>query len=353
MRNSPIHFKLKIRTVAFFALAVFPLCTVHGSGNRPVDKAKGVTVSYSDFHGWNAIVLRNCAAEVVIVPEIGRIMEFNSIDDKGRTMPGPFWKNPALAHDMPADVEGWRNFGGDKAWPAPQSDWPRVSGRAWPPPIGFDAVPFTPAITANPKHNSVQLISPVDSTYGVRIRRTITLDNQKPVIMINTTYGKVRGEAVRVAIWSITQLDSPDRAFILLPQHSQFSQAFVNLTRGEPRDLKVDGRLLSLSRDLQSKTKIGSDGDALLWVGSGADLLIQSKAADLEGKISGDWPEQGSHSQIYTSPGNEMKYVEFELLDRLRELKVGEKASLQVVYTLIPRTASDPLAEARKVFHLP
>jgi hypothetical protein len=40
------------------------------------------------------------------------------------------------------------------------------------------------------KRGQVQLVSPVDSTYGVRIRRTISLDSQKPVVTIKTVYGE-------------------------------------------------------------------------------------------------------------------------------------------------------------------
>jgi hypothetical protein len=321
-----------------------PLCVAGNSKNKP-GSAGGVTVTRSNFHGWKAIVLRNRTAEVVIVPGIGRVMEFNLVDDEGRTIPGPFWSNPAVDKDMPADVEGWRNYGGDKTWPAPQSEWPKIAGRAWPPPNGFDAVAFAATVTSRQIH----LVSPVDSVYGVRIRRTISLDSQNPVVTLTTVYEKVRGASVRVSIWTITQLASPDRAFILLPQHSQFPQGYANLISPPPHDLKVEGRLLSMTRDLASKAKIGSDGNALLWVGSGADLLLESKATDADSDHA-DWPDQGSHSQIYTSPGDQMKYVEFELLDRLHDLKPGEKASLAAVYTLIPRTQSDPAAEARKVF---
>jgi hypothetical protein len=352
------YFGWTILAATFWALTFFPLCVAESSKNQPAGKTSGgVSVAHSDFHGWKAIVLRNRAAEILIVPDIGRVMEFNLLDDAGRTVPGPFWNNPALDTNMPADVEGWRNYGGDKAWPAPQSEWPKIAGRGWPPPNGFDVVPFAATITATKKGRQVQLVSPVDSRYGVRIRRTISLDSQKPLVTIRTVYEKVRGTPVRMSVWTITQLASPDRAFILLPAHSKFPQGYINSIPPPPRDLRVDGRLLSVGRDLSHKVKIGSDGDALLWVGSGADLLLESKASDPDGDQpdanKADWPEQGSHSQIYTSPGEQMKYVEFELLDRLRDLKPGQKASLEAVYTLISRTQSDSAAEAKKVFQQP
>ena len=334
------YFKLNLGIAALYALTLLPLCAAESSA---------VSVIPSTFHGWKSIVMRNRAAEVVIVPEIGRVMQFNLIDQ-----PGPLWLNPVLEKDMAADVEGWKNFGGDKAWPSPQVDWPKVTGRGWPPPSGFDAMPFTASIKMTAKGRQVQLVSPVDPTYGVRIQRTISLDRQKPVLTIKTEYKKVRGAPVRIGVWTITQLAPPDRAFILLPPRSRFLCGYTNLPPA-PHDLKIEGRLLSLSRDPANKVKIGSDGESLLWVGGGADLLLDRKADNADAKKREgselDWPELGSHSQIYTNPGNEIKYVEFELLDRLHDLKRGQNTSFEVRYTLIPRTESDPAAEARKVFH--
>ena len=342
----------RILAAAVIALTFICLQTVEFTAARTRNEPAGVSVTHSDFHGWKAIVLRNRATELVVVPEIGRVMEFNLLDGTGRTVPGPFWNNPALDKAMPADVEGWRNYGGDKAWPAPQSDWPKMIGRGWPPPSGFDAVPFIATV----KGGRIQLLSPVDPNYGVRVRRTINLDSEKPVVTVKTTCEKVRGGPVRMSVWTITQLASPERAFILLPPHSQLAQGYTNLAPPMPNDLKVEGRLLSLSRDLSRKVKIGSDGTALLWVGGGVDLLLQNKAANVGSAKRGseaEWPEQGSHSEIYTSPGDELKYIEFELLDRLLDLKPGQQASLEVVYTLIPRTQVEPAAEARKIFQLP
>ena len=331
----------KLLAAALFALALSSWCAAK-------DTPQKISVTHADFHGWTAIVVSNGAARLVIVPDIGRVMEFDLLDAQGQVVRGPFWNHPAVDKNLPADVEGWKNFGGDKAWPSPQSDWPKVVGRGWPPPDGFDAVPF--AATINGRR--IQLLSPVDAIYGVRVRRTISLDSRKPVVTIKTAYEKVRGAPVHMSVWTITQLASPERAFILLPAHSEFARGFVNLRPEEPRDLKVEGRLLSLTRDLAKGAKIGSDGAALLWVGEGADLLIENRATRAGG-TNADWPEQGSRTQIYTNPGEQMKYVEFELLDRLHDLKPGQKAALEAIYTLIPRTQADPATEAEKVFQQP
>jgi hypothetical protein len=334
---------------SFSLVCIFAFALAASAATRSTRKANGlpsgVSVTHTDFHGWKAIVLRNRAAEAVIVPQIGRVMQFSLLDDNGKTAPGPLWNNPAIGLDLQADARGWTNFGGDKAWPAPQADWPKMTGKAWPPPKTFDAV----ADTATVEGSHVELVSPVDANYGIRVRRIISLDRQKPVMTIETSYEKTQGDSVRVGVWSITQMQSPERAFILLPEHSVLPQGHIDLVQPAAKDLQVNGRLLSVTRDPQTRSMTGSDGEALLWVGDGPDLLIENLAAEPPA-ASAEWPEQGSHSKIYTNAGEQMKYIELELLNRLYDLKPGKSAALRVGYTLIRRTETDPVAEAKKVF---
>jgi hypothetical protein len=83
----------------------------------------------------------------------------------------------------------------------------------------------------------------------------------------------------------------------------------------------VNGRLLSLARDTAQKTMIATDGDALLWVGDGPDLLIEKPHAGALAREA-EWHE-GTHSQIYTSSDDAESYVELELLGPLHELEPG------------------------------
>jgi hypothetical protein len=325
-----------------FWVSVLPSFAANKSADKAVSKS-GVTVSTGDFHGWRATILRNKVAQVVIVPAIGRIMNFDLLDAKGNVIPGPFWNNPGLGEGLQADARGWKNYGGDKAWPERQADWPAMEHKAWPPPQAFDASHYEESITGS----KVEIVSPVDEAYGVRVRRTISLDPHKAAMTVQTTYEKVQGPPVQIGVWTITQSNSPDRAFILVPQHSAFSQGYTNLLHTQPEDLRVDGRLLSVVRGLQRPSMIGSDGNALLWVGNAPDLLIENKSPEPAERV--EWPESGSHTKIYTSPGDRLMYVELELLNPIQNLKTGESSSMETTYTLIRRTESDPLAEAKKV----
>ncbi|HVY68516.1 MAG TPA: hypothetical protein VHH73_01215, partial [Verrucomicrobiae bacterium] len=128
----------------------------------------GVTVQKAAYHGWpDALVLGNGKAEVVIVPAVGRVMQFRFAGTNGD---GPFWENRALDGKAPdSKSKDWGNFGGDKAWPSPQADWPKVTGRGWPPPPAFDSMP----VEARVEGKVVTLVSAVDPFYGIKTRRRI------------------------------------------------------------------------------------------------------------------------------------------------------------------------------------
>jgi hypothetical protein len=302
-----------------------------------------------DFHGWPAMALRNGRLEVVVVPAIGRIMSLGFAGDSDAS--DLLWRHGQLGPALAPDENGWINYGGDKAWPAPQADWEKMVGKGWPPPATFDAKAHT---VASINRSQIEMLSPVDPGYGLRVRRTVKLFDD--LMFVDTAYEKVEGAPVRVAVWTITQLVSPDRVFALLPERSAFPGGHRSLMPAPPKDLKVDGRLLSLVRDPNEKTMIASDADALPWVGPARDLVIETMSASFAGgeiwqPIAPGAPRPaGAHAQIYTSSDGAEPYVELELLGPLVDLAAGQRAMISARYRLIRRENADPLAEARRVF---
>lgn len=293
-----------------------------------------------DFHGWSAHALENGHTRVVVVPAIGRVMSLGFVGDGG--ISDVLWRHGQLGPRLAPDENGWINFGGDKAWPAPQSDWERMVGKGWPPPATFDAAPYTVTATGA----AIELLSPVDPTYGLRVRRRVSLQND--LMLIDTAYEKVQGAPVRVAVWTITQLVSPERMFALLPQRSAFANGHRSTLPAAPKDLTVEGRLLGLARHPTDKTMIVNDADALLWVGPGRSLVIETTGTEPAAK--GLPRPGGAHAQIYTSPDGAEPYVELELLGPLVDLAPGQRASMSVRYRLLRREEADAGAEARRVF---
>jgi hypothetical protein len=293
-----------------------------------------------DFHGWPALALRNGHTEAVVVPAIGRVMSLGFAGDGGAS--DPLWRHGQLGPSLAPDENGWINYGGDKAWPAPQSEWQAMVGKGWPPPVTFDAA----AHVAATKGSAIELLSPVDPAYGLRVRRTVTLSNE--LMLVTTAFEKVEGPAVRVAVWTITQLVSPDRMFALLPEPSAFPGGHRSTLPAAPKDLTVDGRLLGLARHPTEKTMIVNDADALLWVGPGRDLVIENVGTRPAAATAP--PPGAARAQIYTSPDGAEPYVELELVGPLVELAPGQSAAMDVRYRLIRREKDDPLDEARRVF---
>lgn len=95
------------------------------------------TVKRVAYRGWNeAVTISNGKVEAIVVPQIGRVMQFRFTGDHD----GPFWENSRLSGKAPnSQSSEWGNFGGDKSWPAPQAEWEKMTGRGWPPPAAFDS----------------------------------------------------------------------------------------------------------------------------------------------------------------------------------------------------------------------
>ena len=289
------------------------------------------------YHGWpNSFTLSNGKVEAVVVPAIGRIMQFGFVGDEG-----VFWENRDLDGQSGSwEADKWVNFGGDKTWPAPEADWSKQTRRKeWRPPPAFDSM----AVQARLESRGIVLVSPVDPYYGIQTYRRITLEENQPVMRVTTTYEKVSGKALRVGVWTITQLKDPLGIYVPLASETIFPKRYALLSQTPPPDMKIASGLISLARDPTASYKIGADSETLLWVGTKHALRV-----DAPRQRKAEYPDQGSSVEVYTNP-DPLQYIELETLGPLQTLKVGERMEHTVTYTLIRRTELDPEAEARKI----
>lgn len=296
---------------------------------------RGKAAGAIQHHGWDgALTLSNGVVEVIVVPAVGRIMQFRFVGEDD-----VFWENPRLLGKI-ADLhsEEWLNFGGDKVWPSPQSDWQKLTGKGWPPPATFDSTPLEGRLVGN----EIELVSPVDPHYGIRVRRRISLVPRQPTLRITTVFEKVSGDPLKISIAVITQVRDFDRAYIVLPEKSKFPQGYRHLNFEVPQDLKVSGRLLSLTRARSFKTQIGSDGGTMLWVSDQHALFIEAPLV-----AGAEYPNQGCSTVVYTNEDPDA-YAELETFSPLRTLKAGEEMEQTNTYTLSRFTLADPDVEVRK-----
>ena len=300
-----------------------------------------ISLSRISYHGWpDSLLLSNGIVEVIIVPAIGRVMQLRFAGDEA----GALWENGELLGQplsAKATADGWLNFGGDKAWPSPQSDWEKRTGRAWPPPATFDSVP----LQATSEDSGVVLTSGVDPHFGIKVVRHVRLAPQSSQLKITTEFQKVAGATVRIGVWIVTQVPEPERVFILLPERSGFPGGFIQQTGPPPKDLRHDGRLLSLNRDPSEYIKIGTEGTSLLWMDKRLALLVRAE------DTPGEYPNGGSRTEVYTNP-DPYPYAELETEGPLVTLEAGARTARTNTYTLFRRNTSDCLLEARCLFAL-
>jgi hypothetical protein len=291
----------------------------------------------TNHHGWtNSILVSNGKVEVVIVPDIGRVMQFRFAGEAE----GPFWENTTLFGKAPdPKATEWVNFGGDKTWPSPQGDWERNMLRKWPPPEAFDAMPVEVGIDGQ----VVTIVTPVDPHFGIRARRRIELDIDLPVMTITTTYEKVSGLPMEIGVWVITQLKHPVGVYAIQPDFSRYRDGYNRQSDELPTGLQVGKGLLSLTRDSKTPHKIGTDASTLVWVGTQEVLRIDSAR-----RFDGHYPDQESSAEIYTNP-DPLAYVELEMLGPVQHMIIGNKLSRTSTYTLLHRAERDPDLEVQRM----
>lgn len=271
----------------------------------------------TNYRGWpDSYIISNQKSEVIVVPAIGRVMQFRFA---GETE-GPFWENRALdGKPVNPTSKDWGNFGGDKTWPAPQSDWPKATPRGWPPPVAFDSMPVETRIEGA----KLRLISPVDPHYGIRTERVITLDPADPKMTIETTYFKTEGEPRKVGVWIITQLSEPEDVLLRVS-----TEKYVKQSGELPLDLKYAQDGFHLKRSPTKNTKIGTEASTLEWRNKRWSLSIESP------RITGaEYPDENSSAEVYTN-ADPLAYVELEMLGPLKTLKVGDTLSQTNAYIL-------------------
>lgn len=322
------------------AAARAELATILKQQEQP---AVRVTVEQVTYEGWqNAYRITNGTMEAIIVPQIARVMRYAYIDG-----PNLLWNNPAELGKA-GDPQGWINFGGDKAWPWSQDDWPTWFKREanWPPPPEAEQTPHTVQVVGI---NTVRLTSPVLAQTGLRIVRDITLAETGTRLYTVTKIERVEeGYDFPVGAWAIAQTPFVCGNLVahLLPSETTLAEGWRILGDSAPFQgiyRSKDGVTLTVERDPHAKTgrKLGFDGDAIAGVIGDTVLMIR---ADAYGAKGFDW-RPGERGQIYISdPGS--PYIEWEFTSPRKPLQKGESVTLATMFEARKLAANRDAGEA-------
>jgi hypothetical protein len=289
-----------------------------------------VTVTQISYHGWiRAYDLSNGIVDIIVVPAIGRIMAFQFT---GHPETSPLWNNPKEAGKLPFGRPDWPNFGGDKLWPSPESDWSR-HGKAWPPDSTFDAGPYKATNIAG----GLRLTGPVSAGYAIRAVREIVLSAGSPSVTIKDIFIKSAApkgnkNGFPVAIWNVTQIRPESTVYLPVNPRSRLGpQKFVVLAKpSEKPNWKVKAGVIQVTHNEQDSTKVGVDdsGGWLVTVYSRNLLFSQH----FRKSALGPYLDHGTNAQVWSNVSP--SYLEMELHGSGQKLCAGQSMSRVVIWHL-------------------
>lgn len=330
--EKPAAFRSGLRKAGcLFIMTLLVCAAVQG---QPATTATPGSASFTNYHSWsNAVSLQNGIVEVLIVPSIGRVQQFRFVGDAD----GAFWEDPRMFGRGPSGF--YANFGGDKAWPSPQSEW------GWPPPKGFDGS----TNSASLENSRVILATPVDTRYGIKTTRVIELVPGQPVMRIRTVFERTQAASKTNAlgIWIDCQatVTQESRCYVPVPATSIYPTGFTTngssaYTPALPAGFTHANGLISFGPD-STNHKLGFDGGILVLVGPA--LSLRMDAPRVPGAV---YPDGNASTEVYTAGS---RYFELEMMGPLTELPLGGRMEFVTTYSLFRRTESASDAEAQKV----
>jgi hypothetical protein len=289
-------------------------------------------VEERDFRGWQAAYLKNDLITLVAVPDIGgRIMAY----DLG---PYPYiYVDRHYAGQLftPEENQGdgslaaWKNYGGDKTWPAPQG-W--VSDEQWPGPPDpiLDTGRYRlDALRSDGQTATVEMTSPLGSSTGVQIGRQATIHADSSRVTLDLSFRNVSKRKVRWSIWDVIQLNAerilPDgqlapetRCVVTAPINSgsKFDKGFYVMA-GNPdnpqwRSDKDAG--LFFGEYQWEIGKVGLDSRSG-WAAFADTSVNQAFAARYTSFPDQDYPDDGAGVEFWTVGRGQVANLDYEKSD--------------------------------------
>jgi hypothetical protein len=275
-----------------------------------------------DICGWNGYRLRTGDISLGVTPQIGgRILSltyhgeellFVQEEHKGEVF------DFSHVDDLVLEKErlGFRFWGGDKTWVAPQSAW-------WSkiPPLELDAGQYS----VHAIDHGLEMISPVCHETGLQIIRRIELNEDQSIVLTETFRNTTRQEIQR-GIWNVTQVLRPFDVY--LPAKKENIRAYEDEGLIEEANKKISAQedWVKIQCNDQTWFKFGGIVDKGIVIA----LRRKSENATLAfvRQFSIDPLATYAHdaiAEVYNSPSHE--YLEIEVHAPFIKLEKGQETS--------------------------
>jgi len=293
-------------------------------GNKK-DEPEVPEVELSQFS--DAIRLTNGTVNLVIIPSLGgRIMRYGLVGEAN------FLWNNADIPDLSEGRPDYFNYGGDKAWPWPQDDWPLLIGRNFPPPPECDQAVFKSRLIGS---HAVRLESPLIPSHAARIVREISLEPTGTRVTIVTRLELASGERPppSMAAWTITQVPGDCTIYARMIPDGAFASMRPELPT--PTTRPITGGVIAIEKTTPASSKTGLDAD-LFAAASGQLLFVERCPTAAQRTEKYRAAERG---QLFIQQADPPKrdiprYLELEFTSPREDLAGGRRPELRVTWEL-------------------
>jgi hypothetical protein len=310
-----------------------------------------VSCKKSKFRGWRAVTLDNDLVTLVVVPDIGgRIMAFNL---------GSYeylYVDPELAGKLFSPEENygqgrlvdWKNYGGDKTWPAPQG-WEDDSQWHGPPDPVLDTGRYSLAeLECEDSFASLKMISPPDYRTGVQITRQVGIIQGSSRVRLDLAFTNITDRQIRWSIWDVVQLNAAklgnhseqghDSSCVVtapLDPNSRFPRGF-NVMFGEENNPQWTGDQQSGLFKASYQWKIGKVGidSPGGWIAFSNNSQGYGFVEQFDYELGGEYPDDGATVECWTVGDgvvesldyseNQIYLMETEVLSTMRDIHPGK-----------------------------
>ena len=294
-----------------------------------VCSAKAETsIQKTTFRGFAAYRISDQQTQAIVVPATGRVLEYGFV--------GSFnwlWQLPEREARDAKPYKNWRNWGGDKTWLAPQSHWPALAGRDWPPDAAWGNAKDGEHRVVSDSKGVLRIRGPVSSASGVQITRDYRFQNGE--LLISQSVEKKTAGLLVASIWSVTGIERPQLAWIPRRAASFYSRGFARYAgTGQAQVEAISDELLRWQPGRDASYKIGADAQISALAAWRNGQLFTQSAPFLEGEYPDGVAGAGFPVEIFDTGAAPAPFLELELLSPLRTFRRGTSWTHTVRWSL-------------------
>lgn len=293
------------------------------------------------WRGRRAWRLSDGRNEALVVPELsGRLLRFGAVGG-----PNLLWNAPEGRVWKRGE---WKNWGGEKNWPAPQSVWGMYAEATWPPHPSWDQAVHTVRTLPG---GALEVTGPTMEGWGVRCVRRFSFDAGTGELRVRTVLRKESGPPCQIAAWNVVQVPQPEAIYLRTNPHSPYRDGFAWFGGKAPaqgRAEALESGLLRVTPSALGGYKLGADAPvaAALAVRGGVGLRLRAT------RQAGQYPEgiEGAGFPVTlwnngaSAPAD--RYNEVEMMSPLAVLRRGRSLVFELRWSIHAVPEGDGQASA-------